>query len=418
MPRVGSFATSQFILRQNLGAQQRAQDLRVQVSTGQKAQRYDGIAADVRRLEGLEKQAAAGRTFAKGIERTELRLEKMETSVDTLQDIASNFRTTLLSAANAENLDSIDVQKIAKDLRTEAAGELNAELAGRFLFAGSNTQTRPVDFEGLSFSDIQKGDYFKGNADILSVRANDNVEVDYGVTADPASDKGFHKLIQALSRIAEPDSGSVSFDDIQRSLRDLSGGDVQAVLTGKSLNLADPDTPLNDPSIFGAFTDNTLELSVAGGPTATVTIDATGSPGDTLRDVADKIDGLSGLSARFANEDGTGRLEVFSDSGAPVAIAGSAVTAGPFAAASDRATSGAIQELADTKSGIGSSLATLGNTLTRLEDNLVDVEAGISEIENVDLTRAMTLLAQEQTTLESSFAVTARLAQTSILNFL
>jgi flagellin-like hook-associated protein FlgL len=60
----------------------------------------------------------------------------------------------------------------------------------------------------------------------------------------------------------------------------------------------------------------------------------------------------------------------------------------------------------------------LDTTKTQLDDAQVRIEGNISDIEDVNLTRAMTLLAQNQTTLSSSFAVTARLQQVSLLNFL
>ena len=304
MTSIGSYAQNQFVLRNNTDAQARVQDYRVQVSTGYKAQRYDGISADSRRLESLEQQHAKNAAFTKSIERTELRLQTMESSVQGLQDIAQSFRTTLLSASNAENLKSLDLEKIASDLREQAIALVNTEVEGRFLFSGSATRTPPIN-SGVTNTDIISGDYYQGNSDTLSVRADSDVTLDYGITAAPGENNGIEEVLTALTTVMNA-----------------------------------PEDP---------------------------------------NEINNAIDILTGESD----------------------------TSG-----------GAIAKLADTRAQIGSSLDLMGGIRTRLEDNQVDVEGTISDIEDVDVSRAMTLLAEQQTTLETSFAVTARLARTSLLNFL
>ena len=304
MTSIGSYAQNQFVLRNNTDAQARVQDYRVQVSTGYKAQRYDGIAGDSRRLEGLEQQHAQNKAFTKNIERTELRLNTMESSIEGLQGIAKDFRTTLLSAANAENLESLDLTKIASDLRDQAVALVNTEVEGRFLFSGSDTRTAPVGTDATS-AQLTSDLYYQGTTDTLSVRADKGVTLDYGITAAPGEDNGIEELLTALTQVM---GGSVTQDDVTAALDSLAG--------------------------------------------------------------------------------------------------------------ETNATGGAIAKLADTRAQIGSSLDLMGGIRTRLEDNQVDVEGSISDIEDVDVSRAMTLLAEQQTTLETSFAVTARLARTSLLNFL
>lgn len=312
MTSIGSYAQNQFVLRNNTDAQARVQDYRIQVSTGFKAQRYDGIAGDSRRLEGLEQQHAQNKAFTENIERTELRLNTMEGSIEGLQGIAKDFRTTLLSAANAENLESLDLNKIASDLRQEAVSLINTETEGRYLFSGSATSTPPVSDQSTGeiitdHPDISSDElYYQGNAQTLSVRADTGVTLDYGISADPNEETGIKELLTALTHVMQP---SLSQENVTNALNALTG---------------EADAP----------------------------------------------------------------------------------------------NGGGIAKLADTRAQIGSSLDLMEGIRTRLEDNQVDVESDISDIEDVDVSRAMTLLAEQQTTLETSYAVTARLARTSLLNFL
>lgn len=417
---VTPFAANRFVLQNTLDVQSRTQDLRIQASTGKKSQSFAGIAGDVRRLEGLESNLVANRAFQRNAERTELRLQEMESAVDTLADIASEFRTQLISAANdGGNLDSIDLATIARTFRDEAIGVLNTELEGRFLFAGSATNTRPLDFSGLSFQDVENGAYFQGTDDILSARIKENVTLDYGVTADPNNGKGFHKLFTSLGRVIENPNDP---DAVEASIRDLSGGEAQATLG--SDQIGDPDQALNAAVNFGAgaVTDpQDLNINVDGTNVGPVTVNA---DSDSLRDVANQIDALSSVTARVAIQEGVPQIEIFSDDGEPVSVSVAGAPANPLIGGgnltqrNDVLVDGAIEELAETRSEIGASRGLIESTLTQLRDSQTRVEGDISDVEDVDLTRAMTLLAQNQTTLEVSFAVTARLQQTSLLNFL
>ncbi|MBK1697712.1 MULTISPECIES: flagellin [Alphaproteobacteria] len=308
MTSIGSYAQNQFVLRNNLDAQERVQNYRIQAATGYKSQGYDGISADTRRLESLEQQHSANAAFTKNIKRTELRLQTMETSIEGLQDIAEKFQTTLLSAANGENLKALDLGKIAGDFREQAVALINEEVEGRFLFSGTATQTRPVSTDpgGAAITGIAAQElYYHGNADTLSVRADAGVTLDYGITAAPGTDNGMEELLTALT------------------------------------------TVINNPS-------DVSEVNAA-------------------------LDALTG----------------------------EANTAG-----------GAIAKLSDTRAQIGSSIDLMEGIRVQQEGSQVDVETGISDIEGTNFSRTMTLLAEQQTTLDTSYAVTARLARTSLLNFL
>jgi len=419
------FAGNRFVLQNTLDLQSRIQDQRIAASTGKKASSFDGISQDVRRLEGLESNRTSNIAFERNVNRTELRLQEMESAVDTVSDVASQFHTQLISAANdGGNLDSIDLETLARDFRDEAQGVLNTELEGRFLFAGSATNTRPIDFANANLQSVKDGDFFKGNDQILSARVQENVTVDYGVTADPKNNTGFQKLFTALQRVIDSPN---SPEAVQASIRDLSGGEAQAVLQAGAVS--DPDTPLNGANNFaGALTQggappNQTEVNVTvDGSTTTLNIDVTT---DSLRDLANQINGVGGVTARVANQEGTQQIEIFADNPeATVSVAAgdaandSLIGGGNLVQRQNVLVDGAIEELAETRSEIGSTRGFLESTREDLLDTRVRLDGQISDVEDVDLTRVMTLLAQNQTTLNSSFAITARIQQTSLLNFL
>ena len=78
----------------------------------------------------------------------------------------------------------------------------------------------------------------------------------------------------------------------------------------------------------------------------------------------------------------------------------------------------AIEEIPDIRSRIGSDRRALEETKIRHEDFVVFTQNSISQIEDVDLAEAITRLSFEETQLEASFGLTARLAQLTLANFL
>ena len=80
---------------------------------------------------------------------------------------------------------------------------LNAELDGRHLFAGSRTDAEPVVLDP-AFSAFGAPDdtYYQGDAVELTVRADVDYDLTYGMTADR---EGFQELIGALRATIEGD---------------------------------------------------------------------------------------------------------------------------------------------------------------------------------------------------------------------
>jgi flagellin-like hook-associated protein FlgL len=140
-----------------------------------------------------------------------------------------------------------------------------------------------------------------------------------------------------------------------------------------------------------------------------------------LADVAKQISDQSNkVTARVANEGGDVQLEIFSNDDATELTA--SVPTKPVGSnptfPKDVRVDGAIAELADTRAAIGTTRDLVETTQTRLEDDQTRLNNDISDVEDIELQRTLTLLAENQQSLQASFATTSRLQQTSILNFL
>ncbi|MDX1486368.1 MAG: flagellin, partial [Alphaproteobacteria bacterium] len=131
-----------------------------------------------------------------------LRLQTMEQSVADAFDIASDLKSLLVNALNAENAAELPLNQSAQDMMNELSRALNAKLGDRYLFSGTATMTAPVDFTDPSFlspptvyPSNADTSYFQGNSTKLSAQVADDFDVSWGVTAD---EPGFEQLVRAL----------------------------------------------------------------------------------------------------------------------------------------------------------------------------------------------------------------------------
>jgi flagellar hook-associated protein 3 FlgL len=206
MTRVSTLAQHNLTQSQIQLAQSRVQELQVQLSSGQKARRYSGIASDSARLVNLESTRSRTDQYVKGNTTTTLRLQTMEQSVADSFDIASNLKSLLVNAINGENASELPLSLSANDMMSELSRLLNVKLGDRYLFSGTASGTAPVDFTDPAYMSPptvypSNADttYFQGNSTKLSSQVADDFDVAWGVTADEA---GFEELIRALKLTA------------------------------------------------------------------------------------------------------------------------------------------------------------------------------------------------------------------------
>lgn len=204
--------------------QARIYDTQIQVGTGKKAQRYDGLAEEATRLINLKSDRSAATRFVANNTVIDQRLAAMEDKVAGMIDLATSYRAFLVNAASSSNAADMAYATHSQSELDRMAGLLNTRVDGRYLFSGSRTDAAPVNLNAAGFttppatypSDPNTA-YYEGDATELSARADHSLTVTYGVNADAPE---FEKLIRALHLGATTSvSPTVERDRIQESLR-------------------------------------------------------------------------------------------------------------------------------------------------------------------------------------------------------
>ena len=149
MTRISTFAINQLNLARTLATQTRLFNAQIQISTGRVSQDYKGLALDSRRLVSLKNAQLEANNYIGSIDVTDRRMQEMESTVTGAMDIASRLRVLLVDALNLDNASVMALNLQAESLLKELVGQLNVKQDDRFLFAGSRTDTLPIDLDVL-----------------------------------------------------------------------------------------------------------------------------------------------------------------------------------------------------------------------------------------------------------------------------
>lgn len=162
------------------------------------------------------------------------RLREMDIALADIQQVATNIANEI-SRKRSPSGNVIDLVPYADAMLGRMQDALNAEQAGRYLFAGSQTNQPPIQEANLSSSNIISGvltdSYYSGDNYIFTTQASDSLEVEYGITA---GNDTFKKIFAAINLMkdaeAEPDlSGDQdailvqSLDYINEAISELAG---------------------------------------------------------------------------------------------------------------------------------------------------------------------------------------------------
>ncbi|MFQ5786042.1 MAG: flagellin [Alphaproteobacteria bacterium] len=186
MTRVSQFAQQQLTLRNTLNTQERVQEAQIQISTGKKSLNYAGIFQDASRLVSLEATQTRLSHFVQNNAIIESRLETMDGAMSSVFDSLSDLRKTLVQALNDTTANDVQVGQIAQNLLDAVTAQLNVKQNGRFLFAGSMTNTQPVTVPvpDPAVFGVPDASYYNGDSVALSARIDETTTITYGITAD------------------------------------------------------------------------------------------------------------------------------------------------------------------------------------------------------------------------------------------
>lgn len=205
--RIATFTQTNQIITNNARLQSNYAQKQLQVSSGFKSNNYEGIARDSARLLNLETDFSRITQQTENTQIASDRVNLMFGSLNSMVEQTQKFIADLSSTVSSFGLQGADLVNNAQTNLNQFAGQLNTQISDRYLFAGSATQTRPVDLSdpawgGQTFvlpgPSVADTNYYQGNDYIQNVESIDGFTVNYGVTAN---NPAFEQVIRAYDLI-------------------------------------------------------------------------------------------------------------------------------------------------------------------------------------------------------------------------
>jgi flagellar hook-associated protein 3 FlgL len=203
LSRTGDAAHHQQMTQLLLAAQGRLRATQAQIGSGKVAERFRELAPEANRLLAAKDALQRIDRFTANNQLVDGRLQVMEQSLASLEEIGGRLKNLLIRRLDASAAIPGSITPEALQLLDQAVADLNVAVDGRHLFAGSHTDTPPVQLDPAfaAFGDPDDT-YYQGDDVALTVRADVDREITYGMTADQA---GMQELIGALRAAIEGD---------------------------------------------------------------------------------------------------------------------------------------------------------------------------------------------------------------------
>jgi len=385
----------------------RVTDLQNQASSGYKSRNYAGIADSTQRLLNLEGEYTRTEQYLRNTTQGKLRLQSMETAVDSMLTIATQMKTLMIQASSAQQADDVNIREEANQALQQIANLLNTNLDGRYLFAGGRSEEPAVDIEKIGAPDnyMSKLDTSVTAAATLAslgVTANGTIQiVSTDIDGNSSTSTVSYTTGDTINDVMDS-INNVTTNRAMASLRGLGGegtpllnienvgnGSITITETGTGDFLSklgmekignprpDADYYLGDHQIMELRVDEQYDVSYG--------ILAENPAFQQL------IQGL-GIAASTENQDALSTALGFIND--------------------------AINDLPNVQGQIGLDIANVERFEERHQDFKVFAAQAISDIETVDVPLTLAELTQYETALQASFISISRAADLSLANYL
>lgn len=234
--------------------------LQQQLGTGKKADTYGGIGAQRSMSVSFRARVAEVESYTASVSQVSLRVKLMDSALTRLGEVPTDIRSAIDPNSYVLRQDGkTDAQKVARIGLDEVIGLLNVQADGRYLFAGKDSETKPV----VDLDTMLEGD---GSRYGLRRVTEDRLIADLGV--------------EGLGRLEPTVAGATASLDLQDPPSEVFGFSIASFendLTGTTLSgdettglsVTFSDTP---PAAGDTFR---LSLNNPDGTTSSITLTAT-----------------------------------------------------------------------------------------------------------------------------------------------
>lgn len=385
----------------------RVTDLQNQSSSGYKSRDYAGIADSAQRLLNLEGEYTRTEQYLRNTTQGKLRLQSMETAVDSMITIATQMKSLLIQASSAQQADDVNIRDEAQQALDQIANLLNSNLDGRYLFAGGRSEEPAVDLDKIGAPDNYISDLDVALTGTTTLAA---LGVTTGQLQIVSTDVDGNSVTTNVNYNAATDD----IDDILDAINSVTTNGAIASLRG----LGGSGNPLLNIENVG---NGTITITESGAGDLLTQLGMTKIPNP--RADADYYDGDKQIMKVRVDEQYDVSYGILADNPAfQKLVQGLGIAAGTEDQDALSVALGfindAINDLPNVQGQIGLDISNIERFETRHQDFKVFAAQAISDIETVDVPLTLAELGQYETALQASFIAISRAADLSLANYL
>ena len=183
MVRTGDVAQSNLLNSQLGSIQQRLRDDQLAIATGKAARSYADIADQSGMLVRVKEQLELSSVHITQNNRAVDKMNVMQSSVGDIAEIGERLRTMLVQRLNGGLGESVPLHQEIDSMMEQTVAALNVKLDGTYLFAGSRTDTVPVQLDGAVNNSADLAGFYHGDDVVMTVRADTDIQIAYGANA-------------------------------------------------------------------------------------------------------------------------------------------------------------------------------------------------------------------------------------------
>lgn len=195
--RIGDLGQNQRLTTTMLATQTRLRLAQAAAASGKAATRFDQIADQAGQLVRLKDARGLKASFLERSEGLTGRLQLMDQALGSIVDLVDRARASLVQRLDGSLGSAVPLDAEIDSMLAEIERALNTKLDGRYLFAGSRTDTAPVSLPATPITMADPSLYYRGDAVEQSIRVDSGAAIAYGITAD---EPAFADLLAALGQ--------------------------------------------------------------------------------------------------------------------------------------------------------------------------------------------------------------------------
>lgn len=236
MERIATANHQNTLVRYMMQGESRVAAAQITASSGLKSTDFKGVASDSGRIVDLDSTYRRTERYIDEGEVVSGRIQTMDSTVGSMIDVTNRLQSLITSLQGAASSAAEGVQEEAAGLMKEFIGLLNTRQEGRYLFAGSRTDTAPVNSDTASYPPVTvpstaDTSWYSGDSSLSYFQAADDLVIEYGATAD---DPAIEKAMRAFTLVASMSVDPVDSDVLdEASTLAAEGADGMSVIQAR-----------------------------------------------------------------------------------------------------------------------------------------------------------------------------------------